>query len=218
MSDAAEGGDLDTNPAENPGGDVSNAQAQDQAQDQGQDRATDDAFTYEDQPLTKTIPVDTGVIESVLKGMGVGFVHRVFPDPMRDPKQVALRLRAGVRQINRSLVLRGRRSGDGFLFLINGRNQVSLRKLMRATGEEFEKPDAQFMKQVVGYVPDGVPPFGHKERLRVYADQDCTAFHNGWFPAGSSKVWMFLRTDTVMDASDAKLIDLKVIPKQEKAG
>ncbi|MBV6631712.1 MAG: hypothetical protein KI792_01620 [Alphaproteobacteria bacterium] len=182
------------------------------------ERVTDDAFAYEEQPLTKTSPVDTGVIESVLKGLGVGFVHRVFPDPVRDPKQVALRLRAGVRQINRTLVLRGRRSGEGFLFIINGRNQVSLRKLMRATGEEFEKPDAKFMKEIVGYLPDGVPPFGHRHKLRVYADKDVMSFHNGWFPCGSSRVWMFLRTDTMLDASEGKLIDLKTVPAKKMTG
>ncbi|MEM6901621.1 MAG: YbaK/EbsC family protein [Pseudomonadota bacterium] len=209
----------DTKPAADAETDVSltdSPETADGAADQT--RITDDAFAYDDRPLTQPKPVDTAVIESVLKGLGVGFVHRIFPDPMRDPKQVALRLRAGVRQVNRTLVLRGRRSGDGFLFIINGLNQVSLRKLMRITGEEFEKPEAQYMREVVGYVPDGTPPFGHREKLRVYVDRDVMSFHNGWFPAGSPKVWMFMRTDTMLEACNGKLVELKADQKQQRAG
>ncbi len=174
-----------------------------------------DDFTYDGRPLTEELPVDTGVIESVLKGHGVSFVHRVFPDLVKDPAQVALRLRAGVRQIGRTLVLRGRRTGDGHLIIISGKNQISLRKLLTVAGEELERPDDAFIQQVVGYDLDGVPPFGHKQKLRVHIDKDVTTFHNGWFPAGSPRIWMFLRTDLMVQASGGRLRDLKVVNKNK---
>ncbi|MEO0391800.1 MAG: YbaK/EbsC family protein [Pseudomonadota bacterium] len=185
-----------------------------QAQPDQRHEASDD-FVYEGRPLTEDLPVDTGIIESILKGHGVNFVHRVFSDPVRDPSQVALRLRAGVRQIGRSLVLRGRRSGDGHLVIINGKNQISLRKLLVVAGEELERPDDAFIQEVVGYDADGVPPFGHRQKLHVHIDRDITTFHNGWFPAGSPRVWMFLRTDLMVQASGGRLHDLKVVPKKK---
>lgn len=186
------------------------------ANEQGSERhdGQDDDFTYEGRPLTEELPVDTGVIESVLKGHGVSFVHRVFPDAVRDPRQVALRLRAGVRQIGRTLVLRGRRTGDGHLIVISGQNQISLRKLLTVAGEELERPDKAFMHDVVGYEADGVPPFGHKEKLRVHIDKDMMTFHNGWFPAGSPRMWMFLRTDMMVQASGGRLYDLRMKDKK----
>lgn len=179
---------------------------------------TNDDFVYEGRPLTEELPADTGVIESVLKGLGLTLVHRVFPDPVRDPTQVALRLRAGVRQIGRTLVLKGRRTGDGHLIIISGKNQVSLRKLLKITGEELERPDEKFMRQVVGYDADGVPPFGHRQKLKTYIDKDMMTFHNAWFPAGSPRMWMFLRTDVVAQATGGRLYDLKVeTPKNKSA-
>jgi len=146
----------------------------------------------------------------VLKGLGLTLVHRVFPDPVRDPTQVALRLRAGVRQIGRTLVLKGRRTGDGHLIIISGKNQISLNKLLKVSGEELERPDEKFMQECVGYEADGVPPFGHRQKLHTYIDKDVMTFHNAWFPAGSARMWMFLRTDVVVQATGGRLLDLKV--------
>jgi prolyl-tRNA editing enzyme YbaK/EbsC (Cys-tRNA(Pro) deacylase) len=161
-------------------------------------------------PLTETRPGDTGIIESVLKGAGVNFVHRVFPDEVRDPAQIALRLKAGIRQICRTLVLKGRHTGDGHVVVVTGRNQISLRKLVKAAGEELERPSEEFMREFVGYPDNAVPPFGHRQRLRTYVDRDVMCFHNAWFPAGSARMWMFLRTDTVVDLAGAKVLDLRV--------
>lgn len=153
---------------------------------------------------------DTSLIESVLKGLGLSFVHRRFPDSVRDPAQLALRLQAGVRQIARTLVLKGRRSGRGYLVVICGRNQISLRKLMLAAGEELERPDDAFMRTEVGYPADGVPPFGFRGHLLVLVDSDLMTCHNAWFPAGSANSWMFLRTDLMVEAAQARILSLKI--------
>lgn len=74
------------------------------------------------------------------------------------------------RQIVKSLVFRGKASGEPYLLVVFGKNRVSDRGAAELIGEELFRPDAQYIRDVNGYTIGGIPPLAHKEALETFID------------------------------------------------
>ncbi len=52
-------------------------------------------------------------------------------------------------------------------------------------GENLTLADAAFIKQQIGFAIGGIPPVGHKKRLRIYLDRDLGTYPEIWAAAGT---------------------------------
>lgn len=105
--------------------------------------------------------------------------------PTRTAEEAAIACACNVAQIVKSLVFRGKSSGEALLLLVSGANRVNEKAVSALVGEALSRPDADFVREVTGFAIGGIPPFGHKTSLRTFMDQELLKFDAVWAAAGT---------------------------------
>lgn len=123
----------------------------------------------------------------VLGRLGYGYEPVVLPKSAGTSAQAAEALGCNVAQIAKSLIFRGKKSGRGVLVVASGVNRVDEKRLGRVIGEEVEKPDANFVREVTGFSIGGVPPVGLAHTLEPVIDEDLLQYSVVWAAAGNPK-------------------------------
>lgn len=102
-----------------------------------------------------------------------------FSKLTRTAQEAAEQIGCGVAQIAKALVFKDE-SDEAVMVITSGVNRVDEKKL------NLFKADANFVKEKTGFVIGGVPPFGHKEKLRTIIDEDLEKYSEVWASAGKS--------------------------------
>lgn len=118
----------------------------------------------------------------------------------RSAAEAAAAVGCQVGQIAKSLVFRGRTSGQAILIIASGANRVDLAKVEALVGEPLDKADADFVRQQTGFAIGGIPPVGHDRPLTTVIDEDLLRFDTIWAAAG--------HPNAVFPATPAQLVAL----------
>jgi prolyl-tRNA editing enzyme YbaK/EbsC (Cys-tRNA(Pro) deacylase) len=110
---------------------------------------------------------------------------RQMPTSTRTAEEAAAAVGCEVAQIVKSLVFRGRTSGQAYLLLVAGNNRVDEARAAAAIGEPIERPDARFVREVTGFAIGGIPPLGHRQPLTTWLDRDLLRHDRVWAAAGT---------------------------------
>lgn len=115
-----------------------------------------------------------------------GLVGRVveLPDSTRTAVDAARAIGCEVRQIVKSLVFRGRTSGQPVLVLASGAHRVHEEFISEFVGEPLDRADPEFARTAAGYAIGGVPPVGHPTPLPTFVDYDLIEQRELWAAAG----------------------------------
>jgi prolyl-tRNA editing enzyme YbaK/EbsC (Cys-tRNA(Pro) deacylase) len=124
-------------------------------------------------------------VQTALDFAGVTARVVELPRSTRTAAEAALAVGCQVGQIAKSLVFRGRASGQAILVITSGTNRVDERKLAAAVGEGIEKAPADFVREMSGYAIGGVPPVGHATAMCTFVDEDLLRFDRIWAAAGT---------------------------------
>jgi prolyl-tRNA editing enzyme YbaK/EbsC (Cys-tRNA(Pro) deacylase) len=124
-------------------------------------------------------------VQLALADLGLQLKVMELPGSTRTAGEAAQAVGCQVAQIAKSLVFRGKISGAPVLVIASGANRVDEKKLARLLSEPVEKPDAEFVRRVTGFVIGGVPPIGHVQPLRTFIDPDLLAHPHIWAAAGT---------------------------------
>lgn len=108
-----------------------------------------------------------------------------FAESTRTAAEAAAAVGCRVEQIVKSLVFRGKTSGDPVLVLGGGANRADEKKLKALLGEPIEKADADFVRSRTGFAIGGVAPCGHLSPVRTLIDEDLLAEPQLWAAAGT---------------------------------
>jgi prolyl-tRNA editing enzyme YbaK/EbsC (Cys-tRNA(Pro) deacylase) len=108
-----------------------------------------------------------------------------LPDSTRTAAEAAAAIGCEVAQIAKSLVFRGKTSGNPILVIASGTNRVNEKTIGAVLGETIEKADADFVRTRVGYAIGGIPPAGHSEPLVTFIDEDLLRLERIWAAAGT---------------------------------
>ena len=93
--------------------------------------------------------------------------------------------------------------------LVCGENRLDEAKLARcAGGDQAWREDSQTVREATGFPVGGVPPFGHREPLRVFVDEDLLAFDELWASAGTSHHNFAITPDSLVRATGGRVCDL----------
>ena len=90
-----------------------------------------------------------------------------------------------VGQIVKSLIFKGRDSGDLVLLLVSGANRVDMALAAAAAGEPLDRADANEVRARTGFAIGGVAPIGHLEAPRIWMDRDLDQYAEIWAAAGA---------------------------------
>ncbi len=139
--------------------------------------------------------------------LGVAVRPREFPDGTRTAVEAALAIGVDLGQIVKSLVFAV--DGEVVVALVSGDNRLDEAKLARcAGGDEAWREDADTVREATGFPVGGVPPFGHREPLRVFVDEDLLGYDELWASAGTSHHNFAITPDSLVRATGATVCDL----------
>jgi Cys-tRNA(Pro) deacylase len=143
------------------------------------------------------------------KALGVDVHPREYADGTRTAADAALAIGVDLGQIVKSLVFCV--DGEVVVALVSGGNRLDEAKLARAAGgEEAWREDADTVREATGFPVGGVPPFGHREPLRIFVDRDLLDFDELWAAAGTSHHNFSITPDSLLRATGGTVCDLAV--------
>ena len=121
--------------------------------------------------LLRDAGIDTHVVE--------------FEQPTRTSAEAAAAIGCSVAEIAKSVVFRGKNSGQAIVIVASGDNRVSETKVAANVGEPLARADADFVRATTGYVIGGVAPVGYSQPVKLLLDQDLRRFETVWAAAGT---------------------------------
>lgn len=162
--------------------------------------AVDSQLIANDRPSTlPTLQADHGLqskpvhpkaerVQTALAALGVEARVVELGESTRTSAEAAQAIGTSVAQIAKSLVFMPEEIDDPVVLVIaSGANRVSVEKVAKKVGRRLTLADADEVRIMTGYAIGGVPPVGHKTKLRVLIDQDLLPYGEVWAAAGTPK-------------------------------
>lgn len=109
----------------------------------------------------------------------------IFEKLTRTAQEAAEALGCNIGQIAKSIIFR---TVDNvpILVVVSGLNRVDEKIIVQTLGKEIFKADANFVKEKTGFVIGGVPPWGHKQKIKTYLDIDLNQYDKFWASSGKT--------------------------------
>lgn len=141
------------------------------------------------------------------KALGVDVQAREFSQSTRTAADAAQAIGVELGQIVKSLVFGV--DGEVVIALVSGDNLLDESKLAKAAGaDDAWREDADTVRETTGYPVGGVPPFGHREPLRVFVDEDLLTYDEVWAAAGTPHVNFPITPHALLRATGGTVCDL----------
>ena len=147
-------------------------------------------------------------VSEAAQALGLEIAVHVMAHSTRTAEEAAAACACKVGQIVKSLVFKGRGSGKALLFLVAGDNRLDEKVAAELAGEALEKPDARFVREETGFAIGGVPPFGHKNPLATFMDEDLCIHETVWAAAGAPNAVFPIAPNLLCEATSARLARL----------
>jgi prolyl-tRNA editing enzyme YbaK/EbsC (Cys-tRNA(Pro) deacylase) len=146
--------------------------------------------------LLREAGIDTHVVE--------------FEQPTRTSVEAAAAIGCSVAEIAKSIVFRGKTSGQAVVVVASGDNRVSETKVAAKLGEPLARADADFVRTATGYAIGGVAPIGHSQPVKLLLDEDLQRFETVWAAAGTPSSVFALRPDQLRSLTGADWADVRL--------
>lgn len=134
---------------------------------------------------TESLPPSAQRVADALAARGHRGEVRILSDSARSAPEAAAAVGVHQRQIVKSLVFRGRESGEPVLVMVGGTSRVDTELLAAVIGEPVKRADADWVREVTGFSIGGVPPIGHSRALLTVADEALVPESELWAAAGT---------------------------------
>jgi prolyl-tRNA editing enzyme YbaK/EbsC (Cys-tRNA(Pro) deacylase) len=139
--------------------------------------------------------------------LGVTVEPVEFAESTRTAGEAAAAIGIAVGQIVKSMVFTV--DGEVLVALMSGSNRVDERRLGAAAGgARAKRADADAVRAATGFPIGGVPPFGHRNPLRVFVDRDLLAFDEVWAACGTPHVNFAAHPADLVQATSGVVSDL----------
>jgi prolyl-tRNA editing enzyme YbaK/EbsC (Cys-tRNA(Pro) deacylase) len=146
-------------------------------------------------------------VQQALKSMGLAAEVMEFSKSTRTAAEAAAAIGTTVGQIAKSLVFLA--GNEPVLVIASGANRVDVEKLHRLLGKKIIRPDAETVRRTTGFSIGGVPPVGHRERLRTLVDQDLLNFTVVYAAAGTPNTVFAVSPTDLVRIAEAEVIHIK---------
>ena len=141
-----------------------------------------------------------------------GFEGKVveLSESTRTSAEAAAAIGCEVEEIAKSIVFYVKDTLRPILVIASGTNRVDEKKLKKLVGGKLKRADADFVREVTGFVIGGVPPAGHIEPLQTFMDLDLLQFSKVWAAAGSHYAVFPIKPKVLLGLCNAEAFDIKV--------
>lgn len=135
--------------------------------------------------MDKALSPSAQKVQQALAGFGLDLQVKELTESTRTAQDAAQAVGCDVGQIVKSLVFRGKTSGEAVFVVASGANRVDEKGLAALLGEKIEKADADFAREQTGFAIGGVAPVGHPAPLKTFIDEDLLQYPELWAAAGT---------------------------------
>lgn len=115
-------------------------------------------------------------------------------------------------QIAKSIVMRGKDSGNLYLFITAGGNRVSAERAAEVLGEEITRADADVIRSQTGFAIGGVAPIGHLHPIDAIFDPKLAEFSTIWAAGGTPRHMFEIAPSDILRISKAKVFTFTEAP------
>ena len=144
-------------------------------------------------------------MQDALRALGLPADVRELDASTRTAPEAAAAVGCELGAIVKSLVFRGRSSGDPVLVLVSGDNRADEARVEAEIGEPVGRADADWVREVTGYAIGGIPPVGHPSPVRTVVDADLLRFDEVWAAAGTPRAVFPVAPRALVDAAGGTL-------------
>jgi prolyl-tRNA editing enzyme YbaK/EbsC (Cys-tRNA(Pro) deacylase) len=160
----------------------------------------------------ESLPPSPRKVSDAARTLGLDIGVYIRAHPTGTAEEAAAACDCTVAQIVKSLVFRGRPSGEILLFLVAGDNRLDETLAAALIGERLVRPDGRFVRETTGFAIGGIPPFGHAKPLKTIMDQDLLAHDLVWAAAGAPNAVFPIAPYKLRDATAALVARLTSKP------
>jgi prolyl-tRNA editing enzyme YbaK/EbsC (Cys-tRNA(Pro) deacylase) len=147
-------------------------------------------------------------VAQLLREAGLAADVVEFEQPTRTSAEAAAAIGCSVAEIAKSIVFRGRDSGQAIVVVARGDRRVSVPKLEARVGEPLGRAEAEFVRAATGYAIGGVPPLGHVQPTKVLLDESLRRFDVVWAAGGTPYSVFPIRPDQLPRVTGASWADV----------
>jgi prolyl-tRNA editing enzyme YbaK/EbsC (Cys-tRNA(Pro) deacylase) len=133
-----------------------------------------------------------------------------FEDPTRTSAEAAAAIGCSVAEIAKSIVFRGKTSGQAVVVVASGENRVSEAKVAAKLGEALARADADFVRTATGYAIGGVAPIGYSQPVKLLLDEDLQNFATVWAAGGTPFSVFPIKPDQLRGLTGADWADVRL--------
>lgn len=134
-----------------------------------------------------------------------------------DAGHVAEQLHEDIRQVFKTLVMRGDRSGI-FVCVIPGNREVDLKAAAKISGNKSAAMlHLRELLETTGYIRGGCSPIGMKRNFPTYIDESCLAFDHIYISAGVRGLQIRIAPNDLIHFSHLKTAPLTTADTLETA-
>lgn len=154
-------------------------------------------------------PTAQKVAEAARK-LGLDISIKEFEATTRTAEDAASAIGCSAGQIVKSLLFVV--DGRPVMALVSGANQLDENKLAALCGvgrKKVKRANADVVREVTGFAIGGVPPFGHRQKLLTYIDEDFWQFDLIWAAAGTPNAVFAIIPDELRRTTNGQKVDLK---------
>jgi prolyl-tRNA editing enzyme YbaK/EbsC (Cys-tRNA(Pro) deacylase) len=155
--------------------------------------------------MSATLHPKAAFVQAELTRSGLDCQVIEMPDSTRTAQEAADAIGTTIAQIVKSLVFRGKSSGQAVIVLASGVNRVDEKRIREYAGETIEKADADFVREQTGYAIGGVAPLGYPQPLTTFIDEDLLQYDEIWAAAGTPHAVFRLTPDELLKLSGGEV-------------
>lgn len=148
-------------------------------------------------------------VKETLKSMGFSNQVVEILVSTRTSKEAAEAVGCQVGQIAKSLVFKTKKSKNPIIIITSGSNHVDEEIMSDFIEEEIEMADADFVREVTGFVIGGIPPVGHIRKIRTFIDEDLLEYEEIWAAAGTPNTVFMLTPDELLNMTKGEVVSVK---------
>lgn len=153
-----------------------------------------------------TLSKSAQVIQDLLSKKGISFMVIELAASTRTAQDAASTIGCTIGQIVKSLIFKIKETNEPILILASGPNRVSEERIETEFRQKITKADADFTREVTEFAIGGIPPVGHKQKIRTFIDQDLLKFQELWAAAGTPNAIFNLTPADLLMLTDGKVI------------
>ncbi|MBT9245352.1 YbaK/EbsC family protein [Gemmobacter fulvus] len=146
-------------------------------------------------------------VTAALHAAGITAPPLEMPGETRTAQQAAEAAGCALDQIVKSILFAGQTSGQLYLFLTAGGNQVDAAKASALAAEPLGRADAAQVRATTGFAIGGVSPLGHLSPSPEFFDPRLLDFPVIWGAAGTPRHIFPIAPQDLLRITGAKLAD-----------